>query len=253
MARYKIILAYDGTGFFGSQRQAETRTVQSVVEAALKKLGWQDRSILLAGRTDQGVHATGQVAAFGLNWQHSPDDLLRALNATLPADVATRSVSECSPDFHPRFDALARSYRYAIFCDQARHPLRERYAWRVWPALDYDRLQAAAQTLIGKHDFAAFGAPTRSGGSTVREIQQACWQRQDNWLTFEVTANAFLYHMVRRMVFVQVSMAQGKLEAGDLSRALEQPQSQPMFQGLAPSQGLTLVEVRYPSEIARMK
>jgi tRNA pseudouridine38-40 synthase len=249
MARYKIILAYDGTEFLGSQRQAESRTVQSAVEDALQKLGWQDRSILLAGRTDQGVHAAGQVAAFDLNWQHSSGDLLRALNATLPADVAVRSVSECSPDFHPRFDALARSYRYAIFCDPARQPLRERYAWRVWPALDFDRLQATAQILVGKHDFAAFGKATRPGGSTIREVWQASWQRQDDWLTFDVTANAFLYHMVRRIVFVQVAVAQGRLEAGDLSRALEQPQSQPMFQGLAPSEGLSLVEVRYASEM----
>jgi tRNA pseudouridine38-40 synthase len=253
MARYKIILAYDGTEFFGSQRQAETRTVQSVVEAALRKIGWWDRSILMAGRTDQGVHASGQVAAFDLNWQHSPEDLMRALNATLPADVAVRSVSVCSPDFHPRFDALARSYRYTIFCDAARQPLRERYAWRVWPELDFDRLQAAAQALVGKHDYAAFGRATRPGGSTIREVWQASWQRQDDGLTFEVTANAFLYHMVRRMVFVQVSVAQGNLEAEDLSRALAQPQSRPMFQGLAVSQGLTLVEVRYPAETARMK
>lgn len=253
MVRYKIILAYDGTEFFGSQRQAETRTVQSVVEAALRKLGWLGKSILLAGRTDSGVHASGQVAACDLEWNHTADELLRALNATLPLDVAVRSVTECESDFHPRFDAQNRTYQYVIFCDQVRHPLEERYTWRVWPAPDFDLLQGCAQELLGEHDFAAFGGSPRPGGSTIREIQKAHWHRQENKLFFEVTANAFLYHMVRRMVFVQISMAQGNLEAGSISRALQNPKSQPMFQGLAPSQGLTLVEVGYPSKSVRMK
>ena len=247
MARYKIILAYDGTELFGSQRQAEIRTVQSVLEAALKKLDWQDQSILLAGRTDSGVHAAGQVAAFDLDWKHPPEALLRALNATLPSDVAVRSISECLSDFHPRFGALSRSYRYTIFCDPVRHPLWERYAWRIWPEPDFDRLQSSAQELLGTHDFAAFGSPPRAGGSTTRQVQHSQWRQQENWLIFDVTANAFLYHMVRRMVFVQVAVAQGKLEAGIISRALEQPQTQPMFQGLAPSQGLSLTQVSYPS------
>ena len=249
MARYKIILAYDGTAFFGSQRQAETRTVQGVVEYALHKLCWQDQSILLAGRTDTGVHASGQVAAVDLSWNHPPDDLLRALNSLLPADVAARSVEPVAVDFHPRFGALSRSYRYEIICDPHRDPLKERYVWRVWPAPDFDRLQAAAGDLIGTHDFATFGAPPRSGGSTIRKVEAAHWSQTGHRLTFEVTANAFLYHMVRRMVLVQVSVGQGKLEAGVISRALEHPESQPMmFQGLAPSQGLTLVEVAYPSK-----
>lgn len=253
MVRYKIILAYDGTEFFGSQRQAEARTVQSVVEAALRKLGWREQSILLAGRTDSGVHASGQVVSCDLEWNHTTDELLRALNATLPSDVAARSVSVCAPDFHPRFDAQNRSYRYTIFCDPTRHPLKERYAWRVWPALDLDLLQSCALELIGEYDFSPFGRPTRSGGSTIREIQKASWHRQKKWLRFEVTANAFLYHMVRRMVFVQVSVAQGKLEVKSIPQALENPKDQPMFQGLAPSRGLSLVEVGFPLQNARIK
>ena len=246
MARYKVILAYDGTEFFGSQRQAEARTVQRVFEAGLRKLGWQDTSILLAGRTDSGVHASGQVAAFDLSWHHPPDALLRALNAALPKDVAVRLLTPCADDFHPRFDALNRSYRYEIDCDPPRDPLRERYTWQVWPVPDFDLLQAAASELIGTFDFVAFGGPTRPEGSTIREVQQARWHQQGKRLTFEVTANAFLYHMVRRMVFVQVSIGQGKLEAGIISRVLSQPQSQPKFQGLAPPQGLALVAVSYP-------
>ena len=245
MARYKLILAYDGTEFFGSQRQSDERTVQSVLEAALRKLNWQGTSILLAGRTDRGVHASGQVAAFDLAWNHPPETLLRALNATLPPDVAARRISVAAPDFHPRFDAHSRTYRYEIFCDPRRNPLRERYTWRVYPAPAFDRLQACAAELLGTHDFAAFGTPPRPGGSTVREVTHAAWTRDGDRLTFEVTANAFLYHMVRRMVSVQVAVGQGNLEAGIISRSLDLPEPPPIFQGLAPPHGLTLVEVGY--------
>jgi tRNA pseudouridine38-40 synthase len=245
MARYKVILAYDGTKFSGSQRQTDTRTVQSEFEVALRKLDWTDQSIILAGRTDTGVHASGQVVAFDLNWNHPPEALLRALNALLPNDVAVRSVSVCADDFHPRFDAVERSYCYRIFCDPIRDPLKERFAWRVWPAPDFDLLQNLALDLIGRYDFAPFGGVTRPDGSTIREVKQACWQKNGIWLTFAVTANAFLYHMVRRMVFVQVSCGQGKLDSAIISRVLNAPQDHSMFQGLAPPGGLSLVKVSY--------
>ena len=140
MARYQVILAYDGTGFVGSQRQAKKsdglslsklRTVQGELEKALRKLGWVGRSVLLAGRTDSGVHAVGQVASFDLDWQHADGDLLRALNANLPADVAARDVRIAPPKFHPRFDATSRRYRYRLFCQQVRDPSREKSAWRL--------------------------------------------------------------------------------------------------------------------------
>lgn len=248
MARYKIILAYDGTEFSGSQRQAEARTVQGVLETALRKVGWRDPSIMLAGRTDSGVHASGQVAAFDLSWKHSADDLRHALNAVLPDDAAVRNVSEIGADFHPRFDATWRSYSYKILCDSTRHPLKERFVWRVWPEPALDKLQRAADELVGIHDFAAFGRPTSPEGSTVREVSQAIWHVEDGdycRLTFEVKGNAFLYHMVRRMVNVQIAVGQGKLDPMVIAEALSRPESYPMFQGLAPPQGLILSNVLY--------
>ena len=155
MARYKGKLVYDGTGFSGYQRQRNTRTVQGVVEGALSQLSWQGHSILAAGRTDTGVHAKGQVMAFDLDWSHSTDELLRALNAHLPADVSLMSLETVGPEFHPRFDALYRRYQYRIFSQPVRDPLQERYAWRVWPPLDLSRLQQAADHLVG--DAAAGG------------------------------------------------------------------------------------------------
>jgi tRNA pseudouridine38-40 synthase len=254
MARYQVILAYDGTGFAGSQRQATSRTVQGELEKALRKLGWSGRSVLLAGRTDTGVHATGQVAAFDLDWNHADGDLLRALNANLPADVAARDARIAPPEFHPRFDATSRRYRYRLFCQPVRNPLREKFAWRVWPEIDSDSLQDVAPLFVGQHDFASYGTPPRAGGSTVRTVMNTSWQAKDDEWHFEVQANAFLYRMVRRLVFVQVVVAQGKISVDDVASSLaeqaEELERSELPSGLAPAHGLTLVEVFYPPEIS---
>jgi tRNA pseudouridine38-40 synthase len=258
MARYQIILAYDGTEFFGFQRLAsgsQNRTVQGVLEAALRKIGWLGASILAAGRTDGGVHASGQVAAFDLEWRHNLSALRAALNANLPPDVVVKDVCLARADFHPRYDALARCYHYRIFCQPVRDPLLERYAWRVWPGVQIEKLHRSAEQFLGEHDFAAFGTPPRTGGSTIRTVFQAFWQEDPTGLTFIVRANAFLYHMVRRMVGLQIDIAQELEDVSAVSRRLEPASSGPEQQNvqglvrrLAPPQGLTLVEVTYPGE-----
>ncbi len=247
MARYKLILAYDGTNFHGSQYQADARTVQGELESSLRRLGWADKSVVFAGRTDAGVHAAGQVAAFDLNWQHPLHKLRNALNALLPADLAVRQITPVAPSFHPRFGALSRSYVYQIYCQPTRNPLRDRFAWQVWPQPNFDILTEAAAIFPGVHNFSGFGTPTRPGGSTIRALTVAAWQTSADELHFRVTANAFLYHMVRRLVFVQIRAGQGNLSLSDLISALEDPQGPPL-QGLAPPQGLSLVDVQYPPE-----
>jgi len=249
MARYQIILAYDGTGFLGSQRQVGSRTAQSELEKALRKLGWHGQTVYLAGRTDTGTHASGQVAAFDLDWLHDLKELQDALNAHLPRDMAVREVKPAPDDFHPRFDASSRCYRYRLFCASARDPLLERYAWRVWPAVT--DLAALAQIWPGRHDFVAFGTPPRSGGSTVRTVMSAGWQQHgDEWI-FEIRADAFLYRMVRRLVYAQVAVGQARLSAKTLLQALDdrsevgQAARSQIPASLAPASGLTLVEVRY--------
>jgi len=246
MARYKLILAYDGTAFEGSQRQARRRTVQGELESALRELGWTGRAVTLAGRTDTGVHASGQVAAFDLEWSQGPDRLRSALNARLPADLAVSDVQVAGEQFHPRFDAASRLYRYRLFCRQTRDPLRERYAWRVWPAPDGNRLNAIAKVFSGRHDFSAFGSPAREEGSTVRSVLRSKWKRfEDEW-QFDVRADAFLYRMVRRLVFVQVAVAQGRCSKEIVVKALLKAKSKnELPAGLAPAHGLTLVDVAY--------
>jgi tRNA pseudouridine38-40 synthase len=247
MAHYQVILAYDGTEFSGFQRQAgesKSRTVQGTLEMALRKIGWQGQSILSAGRTDAGVHASGQVVAFDLDWTHSIADVQAALNANLPPDVAVQAVRLAAADFHPRYDALSRRYRYQIFCQPVRDPLRERYAWRVWPAVSLDRLQQAAAFLTGAHDFAAFGTPPRAGGVTIRRVLRASWMQQQDTLVFEIEANAFLYHMARRLAGFQVKIGQGELEPEVVLDRLEGNPSQ-LVKEMAPAHGLTLIEVVY--------
>jgi tRNA pseudouridine38-40 synthase len=256
MARYQLTLAYDGTDFFGSQRQAShkpdasKRTVQGALEKALWELGWTGRSVLMSGRTDTGVHAMGQVASFDLDWSHSDEELLRALNAALPADMAVHKARMVHAKFHPRFDARSRRYRYRLFCQPVRDPLRERFAWRVWPPVDGTLLSETAKLFPGTHDFLAFGSPTTPRGGTVRTVMKAEWSQagEDEW-HFEVQADAFLYRMVRRLVFVQVAVAQGKHSVMAISRSLAKQEPaghESLPGGLAPAHGLTLVEVIYP-------
>ena len=232
------------------QYQSGRRTVQAVVETALRQLGWQGVHIQAAGRTDTGVHASGQVVAFDLEWRHSPEKLCQALNAHLPPDVAARRASPVSPEFSPRRSAISRMYRYH---EEVRNPLRERYAWRVWPPADLSKAQQAAALLIGRHDFAAFGTAPKPGSSTIRTVMQANWQAENGSAVFEVTADAFLYHMVRRMVGLQVAVGQGKYSQEYVRSLLDQPEVQGapivQVQVMAEPQGLFLTQVRYPAHL----
>jgi tRNA pseudouridine38-40 synthase len=243
MERYQLILAYDGTLFSGYQRQGEKRTVQLVLEEALRQLNWQEKSILAAGRTDTGVHATGQVISFGLEWKHSLEALRNALNARLPEDMSILNVEIARPEFHPRFDALSRSYEYQVYFSPARNPLKNRSAWRIWPEIEIEKLQEAAPCFLGVHDFSAFGGPMKPGASTIREVQESKWKQENKGLVYQVTANAFLYHMIRRIVWQQVLCATGRITLCELTDGIEK--AAPLPPGMAPPNGLNLVKVIY--------
>lgn len=206
-------------------------------------MGWQGSSIRSAGRTDAGVHARGQVISFHLDWKHATEDLRNALNYYLPEDVAAQSVAMVPSDFHPRFDAKSRRYRYKIICQPVRDPLRSQFAWRVWPAVEPKMMNKAAEALIGQHDFCAFGSPPAVGGTTVREVWRAEWQQQGDEAYFEIVANAFLYHMVRRITFALVAVGQAS-ESVEIIKTGIATGTLPLT-GLAPAQGLVLEEVRY--------
>jgi len=247
MARYRAVVEYDGTDLLGFQRQAVGRTVQGELETALERIGWSGTAVLGAGRTDAGVHAAGQVIAFDFDWQHGASDLARALNANLPVDIAIKALEACAPEFHPRFDARARRYRYTIYNQPARSPLAAPFAWQVWPALDLGLLRAGSKVLLGRHDFAAFGSdPDPAGGSnTVRTVSLAEWQpAPGGWLTFDIQAEAFLFRMVRSLVGALKRVGSGEMAVGQLEAILasgDRAQCPP----IAPAHGLCLVEVIY--------
>jgi tRNA pseudouridine38-40 synthase len=250
MTCYRAVVAYDGSRYFGFQRQAEgTPTIQGELEKAIKQVTGQQVTLKAAGRTDAGVHATGQVIAFELDWRHTAEDLGHALNANLPDVVAIQSLEEAEQGFHPRFDARRRAYEYTMYLAPARQPLLNRYAWHV-PVngpLDMGAMQRAATSLIGVHDFATFGQPPR-GENTVREVMRseffAVPQAGGQVIRYRIEANAFLYRMVRRLVGALVRVGSGDLSLDAFEAAFRAADGTWPSQA-APAHGLCLVEVMY--------
>lgn len=243
VTRYRATLAYDGTNYQGFQRQVgDTPTIQLAVEHAIARVTGQATTVIGAGRTDTGVHAAGQVITFEVDWQHPDTDLLRAINAVLPPDIALQDLALGS-GFHPRFDAHSRLYRYTIVQASQRQPLLSRYAWYMRGPLDLQAMQTAAALLLGEHDFATFGSPP-VGTNTVREVFRSEWETQTPLLLYTIEATAFLQHMVRRIVGMLVDVGRGHTTVTQFEaafRAADLAQSG----RVAPPQGLVLEQVTY--------
>ena len=244
MAHYRAIIEYDGTDLLGFQRQARGRTVQGEIETALSRIGWSGKAVLGAGRTDSGVHASGQVIAFDLEWKHGGGDLLKALNANLPPDVAVKTLSECAADFHPRYAAKARRYRYTLYNSAVRSPLTARYAWQVWPQLNLAVMREASAALLGRHDFATFGSDPDDGVNTARTVAVADWTEQGEFVYFEIQADAFLHRMVRSLVGALKKVGAGDLAVAEFA-ALLQARDRSQCPPIAPPHGLCLIQVLY--------
>lgn len=244
MSRFRAVVEYDGTEFAGFQRQAHGRTVQGELEEALRHIGWNGKSILAAGRTDAGVHAAGQVIAFDFDWTHGAEALLRAFNVNLPYNLSVKSVTECPPEFHPRYGAKARQYRYSIYNAPVRSPLRARYTWHVWAELHLDALQAASAELLGRKDFSAFGLDPDGGPNTVRTVQQAEWRRAGDEWYFDIQADAFLYRMVRSIVGALKLVGTRELSVSEFKQLME-ARDRTHCPPIAPPQGLCLMNVIY--------
>ncbi|CAG0936977.1 tRNA pseudouridine synthase A [Thermoflexales bacterium] len=242
--RLKAVIAYDGTAYHGFQRQAPERepSIQGTLEGALRKIG-QAGGVLGAGRTDAGVHASGQVIAFDVNWRHGVADLQRALNATLPADIAVLELEQATDTFHPRYDAVSRTYRYRLSHTRVRNPLLTRYALHVPQELDVEALRRAVAHLIGTHDFAAFGQPT-VGESTTRSLYRAEVNAEGSLIAIELEANGFLYRMVRRIVGTLIPIGRGERTEADFVAILQAADPHRAGPAVAP-QGLCLTQVNY--------
>jgi tRNA pseudouridine38-40 synthase len=245
--RYRATVEYDGTDFLGYQVQARGRTVQGEIEKSLKQVTQAEIRIDGAGRTDAGVHATGQVIAFNTIWRHTLEDLQRALNALLPEDIIIRELSITKPSFHPRFEAISRTYYYQIINQPWPAVLLRRYAYHLNRPLDVAAMNQASRLLLGQHDFASFGKPPQ-GHNTVRTLSEAEWIAKEGQVTFRITANAFLYRMVRTIVGTLAQVGLGHLQIDDVKRILEAKdltRSAPPV----PAHGLCLVSVTYPEDV----
>ncbi len=241
--RARAIVAYDGTDYSGFQRQASGPTVQQALETALAQVTQETITVLAAGRTDAGVHAVGQVIAFDTAWRHGIDDLQRAMNAVLPADVAIQKLKEAAPGFHPRYDARSRRYRYTLYNAPLRCPLNRRYSRHVSAVLDLAAMEEAAHSLVGERDFATFGQPPQ-GDITVRRVLAAGWGGGLPWLTFDIEANAFLYRMVRSIVGTLLRVGRGEMSVETFVEALAARERSRAGQTALPH-GLCLMEVKY--------
>lgn len=245
--RLALLLEYDGARFAGSQLQPAVRTVQEAVEAALAQFTGRQTRIALAGRTDAGVHALGQVAALDIETAHAPAVVRDALNHFLPEDVVVRAATEVAAGFDPRRHAVSRTYRYRIEDGQGRAPLTRHHAWQVERPLDVSAMAAALALLpVGaSRDWAAFSGAVLAGYPTVRTLLDARVERCGAH-TVQVTleADGFLPHQVRLMVGTLQRVGVGRLTPVEYARVIDGGAASAA--SAAPPQGLTLVTVRYP-------
>ena len=245
MANFKLTIEYDGTAYSGWQRQAEEPTVQAEIERALASMTRSSITLTGAGRTDAGVHALGQAANFHCDTRLGPEAFLKGLNSLLPADIAIRDCRRVPEDFHARFDAKSKVYRYHILNRSARAAVGRSYAWFLHRPLDLEAMRRAAEAIVGRRDFKAFESSGSPRAHTVRNVLDAGWMEgEDRRLTFQIEADGFLRCMVRNIVGTLVAVGLGKLAPG-IVRDIIDSRDRKRAGAAAPGRGLFLVEVKY--------
>ena len=244
--RLRLDLAYDGTSFYGWGKQPDRRTVQEEVEKAIAIISQSKIDSIVAGRTDAGVHATGQVIHVDVPESINLDEIAYKLNRILDEDIRIIQVSIAPEAFHARFSALRRSYIYKILDKNLPVPPINRFDIASWyRPLEVDSLNEASALVLGHHDFAAF-CKFREGGTTIRTLEKFQWERQGDLLVASVVADAFCYSMVRNLVGAAVCVADGRKESswmGELLANKERVSDSLVF----PARGLTLSSVEYPT------
>ncbi|HEY1977441.1 MAG TPA: tRNA pseudouridine(38-40) synthase TruA [Candidatus Baltobacteraceae bacterium] len=240
----RFAVEYDGTEFCGFQWQPEVRTVAGVLEAALSDFFCEPVKLVCAGRTDTGVHATGQVVSLSTAAAFPFERLTLALNSALPPDVCVRDSAVVDAGFSARFSARERTYVYAILNRSTRSALLAKRAYHVWRELDLKRMRDAAQHLIGEHDFRSFCGVVPESGVTVRTVKRLVLSAYENTIRIEIAADGFLHHMVRTIVGTLVECGQGRRDSAGLARILG-ARNRAAAGHNAPPHGLYLAGVRY--------
>lgn len=245
MPRIALGLEYDGTAFSGWQRQAHAASVQAAVERAVSRIADAPVMVTCAGRTDAGVHATGQVVHFDCDRERPERAWVRGVNSHLPPSVGVRWAARPGAEFHARFSATARRYRYVLLSDPLRPVLRrDRVAW-TWKPLRLEPMQAASGCLLGEHDFSAFRAVACQAKHPVRTIHELSVTRQGDCLVLEIEANAFLHHMVRNIAGALLAVGAGERPVDWVAEILA-GRDRTRAGITAPPGGLYLTAVRYP-------
>lgn len=243
MRRIKIVVSYDGTDYYGWQRQAEGMiTIQEVLEKTISEILDEEITVVGSGRTDAGVHALAQVAHFDTTSKLPTDVMLKAFNAKLPRSIVVRNVQEVDTSFHARFSAKSRTYKY--FISHLNIPFFRRYSWFIKKELDYRTMEEAANLFVGEHDFNAFGSPMKPTGSTVRVVYKLTLRKRKFYTVITITANSFLRKMVRNIVGVLVAVGESKIEPNAIERALKTGKKE-FHHKIAPPEGLFLWKVNY--------
>lgn len=246
MTRFAVGIEYDGTAYAGWQTQASAPSIQALAEKAFAIVAAEPVSLVCGGRTDAGVHAREQVAHFESTAVRPLRGWLLGANSNLPRDISIAWIVPVPAHFHARYSAESRTYRYFIYNRPVRSALVEKRAAQIHRPLDHERMRAAAGTFIGEHDFSAFRSSECQAKSTVRRLTRLQVERDGHWVMVEVTANAFLHHMVRNLVGVLVEIGRGEQPVGWAREVLA---SRDRTQGgvTAPAEGLYMWSVEYPS------
>jgi tRNA pseudouridine38-40 synthase len=246
----KLTIAYDGTGLVGWQRQASGVSVQGLLEDAFAPLEGGSVAVAGAGRTDAGVHALGQVASVTLHRSIAPASVVRAVNMRLPPSVRVLTAEAVAPEFHARFRAVAKTYRFRIWNGEVLSPFERPYVWHIaWPPLDVEAMHAAALCVAGQHDFAAFKAAESDAETTVRTVSSSTVTSQPGaspgrLITYEVRGDGFLRHMVRALVGTLVEVGRGRRPIMWMDEVIAS-RERARAGRTAPPAGLFLVSVEY--------
>ena len=246
MKRIKLVTAYDGTNYHGSQIQNNGETIEGVLKMELSSLLKEEIQIIGASRTDAGVHARGNVFVFDTESRIPSDKFTHALNARLPEDIRIQDSEEVPLDFHPRHQDTVKTYEYRVLNRKLPLPEYRLHAHFTYETLNIERMQLACKYFIGEHDFASFCAAGSQVESTVREIYDLHVKKEGDLVTISVTGNGFLYNMVRIIAGTLLKVGSGHFAPEDMEKIIE-GKDRSLAGPTAPAKGLTLVKIRYPN------